>query len=72
MPTLEERKAESPGELEKRLNARTKELGINKAFSEYVEMMETYLLSLERRVKRLELRHNLDSDDELTVDGDEV
>lgn len=72
MPTLEERSAESPKALNRRLKARANEFGISQEFSEYVEMMEKYLLALERRVKRLELRHHLDSDAELTVDGEEI
>lgn len=72
MPTLEERQAESPAELKKRLKARTKDFGINCAFSEYMEMMEKYLLTLERRVKRLERHHNYDSDDPLNMDGEEI
>ncbi|MFH1152541.1 MAG: hypothetical protein V1793_01895 [Pseudomonadota bacterium] len=63
MPTLEEREAESPAALKKRLRLRMEELGINDAFAEYMEMMEIYLLKIERRMARLETRHNLDSDD---------
>ncbi|MBF0376183.1 MAG: hypothetical protein HQK69_06860 [Desulfamplus sp.] len=72
MPTLEEREAENPAELKKRLKARTKDLGITCAFAEYIEMMEKYLLTLERRVKRIERRHNYNSDDLLTMDGEEI
>jgi hypothetical protein len=63
MPTLEERAAESPAALKKRLKRRMQEMEIGDAFAEYVEMMEIYLLKLERRVERLETRHNLSSDD---------
>ena len=72
MPTLEERNAENPAQFKKRMLGRSKELGIKYEFSEYVEMMEKYLLTLERRVKRLENRHSLDSDDDLDVDGVEI
>ncbi len=63
MPTLEERKMESTGDLRDRLEARTRELGITYTFSQYMEMMETYLLKLEQRVKRLEENCNISSED---------
>ena len=63
MPTLEERAAESSAALKKRLKERRETLEVNEAFAEYIEMMEVYLLRLERRMARLEARHNLDSDD---------
>lgn len=63
MPTLEERAAETPKELKTRLEERKKDLGITDNFSEYIEMMEKYLLTLERRVQRIEKDHNLDSND---------
>ena len=63
MPTLEERKMESDKELRARIDARTRELGITHTFSNYVEMMETYLLKLELRVKQLEEHCNIDSDE---------
>ena len=63
MPTLEERKMESTEDLRDRLEARTSELGITYTFSQYMEMMETYLLKLEMRVKRLEEKCNVSSDD---------
>ncbi len=69
MPTLEERKAESPAELKTRLQVKAREFAITDEFSEYVEMMEKYLLALERRVQRLEHRHNFNSDDELDQNG---
>ncbi|MBF0200098.1 MAG: hypothetical protein HQK66_02075 [Desulfamplus sp.] len=72
MPTLEERAVESKSELKKRLNERKKEFGITDEFSQYIEMMEKYILTLERRVKRLENRHNFSSEDELDVDGFEI
>ncbi|HKK91715.1 MAG TPA: hypothetical protein VJ936_09965 [Desulfobacteraceae bacterium] len=59
MPTLEERGAESNSELRERLEKKSLELGITYSFSEYIEMMESYLLKLERRVARLEKSHNL-------------
>ena len=63
MPTLEERKMESAEDLRDRLEARTRELGITYTFSQYMEMMETYLLKLEQRVTRLEGKCNISSDD---------
>ena len=63
MPTLEERKMESADDLRDRLEARTRELGITYTFSQYMEMMETYLLKLEQRVTRLEGKCNISSDD---------
>ncbi len=63
MPTLEERKAETPKELKNRLKERKVELDINDTFANYIEMMEKYLLTLERRVERLEHNHGLDSSD---------
>ncbi len=63
MPTLEERTSESTTDLRKRLTARTRELNITYSFAEYMELMEVYLLKLERRVLRLEKSHNLDSND---------
>ncbi|MBI9086585.1 MAG: hypothetical protein JEZ11_23510 [Desulfobacterales bacterium] len=63
MPTLEERKMESTDDLRDRLEARTRELGITYTFSQYMEMMETYLLKLEKRVKRLEENNNINSED---------
>jgi len=72
MPTLEEREAESPAELKKRLKARSKNLDINCDFAEYIEMMEKYLLTLERRVKRIERHHKYNSNDPLTMDGEEI
>ena len=56
MPTLEQRQNESPDELNKRLEAKTVEMGITHTFARYLEQMETYLLELERRVKTLEDR----------------
>ncbi|MCP4117104.1 MAG: hypothetical protein GY737_17260 [Desulfobacteraceae bacterium] len=63
MPTLDERKMESAEDLRDRLEARTRELGITYTFSQYMEMMETYLLKLEKRVTRLEGKCNISSDD---------
>ena len=54
MPTLEERKRETEAELQQRLYDRQRDLGISNNFSEYIEMMEKYLLQLERRVSSLE------------------
>lgn len=72
MPTLEERQAESPAELKERLLTRTKEFAVTDEFSEYIEMLEKYLLTLERRVKRLERRHDFHSSDELDLEGIEM
>ncbi|MEA2061283.1 MAG: hypothetical protein U9P10_12410 [Thermodesulfobacteriota bacterium] len=58
MPTLEERKQESKKNLKARLEKRSLEMGITYSFSEYIEMMETYLLELERRVTSLEKRQD--------------
>ena len=63
MPTLEERSAETEKESKKRLDARMDELSITGAMSEYVEMLEIYLLKLERRVLALEKAHDVDSTD---------
>ncbi len=68
MPTLEERKAETKKKLNKRLKDRGEELGIAPEFSEYIEMMETYLLTLERRVLRLEKEHDFHGKDVLQID----
>ena len=68
MPTLEERKAETKKELESRLKDRGHELGITTEFSEYIEMMENYLLTMERRVLRLEKEHDLHEKDVLQID----
>ena len=54
MPTLEERSNETEKQLRARLEKRTIEMGITYSFAEYLEMMEKYLLQLERRVKELE------------------
>ncbi len=68
MPTLEERKAETKKKLKIRLQERSEELGISSEFSEYIEMMETYLLTLERRVLRLEREHDFQGKDVLLMD----
>ncbi len=54
MPTLEERNKETEDELRRRIEQRTLEMGITYSFSEYIESMEKYLLTLERRVETLE------------------
>jgi hypothetical protein len=54
MPTLEERNKETEDELKRRIEQRTLEMGITYSFSEYIEQMEKYLLSLENRVEMLE------------------
>ena len=68
MPTLEERKAETKKKLKARLKDRSEELGISPEFSEYIEMMETYLLTLERRVLRLEKEHDFHGKDVLQME----
>jgi hypothetical protein len=54
MPTLEERLTETPEELNERLEAKTLEMGITFTFARYLEQLETYLLQLEKRVRKLE------------------
>ena len=58
MPTLEERQMETPEQLKKRLKDKQKELDISRAFAEYIDMMEIYILTLERRVNKLEIQIN--------------
>lgn len=58
MPTLEERMVESIDDLEARLIEREECLEISPQMSEYVEMLEKYLLKLEERVIRMERRLN--------------
>lgn len=54
MPTLEERMVESIEDLEARLIEREEMLEISPQMSEYIEMLESYLLKLEERVVRME------------------
>ena len=54
MPTLNEREKETDEELQRRVERRTLEMGITYSFSEYIESMEKYLLTLETRVDELE------------------
>ena len=54
MPTLEERMVESFEDLEARLIEREEVLDISPKMSEYIEMMESYLLKLEERVVTME------------------
>lgn len=56
MPTLEERMVESIEDLEARLIEREEAFEISPRMSEYIEMMEKYLLSLEERVVAMEKR----------------
>lgn len=63
MPTLEERAEESARDLRTRLAARMDELKVTRSMANYIEMMEIYLLKLERRVARLEENHGLDPED---------
>ncbi len=54
MPTLLERQKETEDQLKRRIEQRTVEMGITYSFSEYIESMEKYLLTLENRVEELE------------------
>jgi hypothetical protein len=54
MPTLEERTKESFHQLQIRLAEREEEFDVSPRMSEYIELMETYLLQLERRVLKME------------------
>ena len=54
MPTLEERQGESTVDLKGRLDERCMEFNISDEMSQYIEMLEKYLLLLERRVNHLE------------------
>ena len=54
MPTLRERETETEEEFKRRIEQRTLEMGITYSFSEYIESMEKYLLTLETRVDELE------------------
>ncbi|MBU1171661.1 MAG: hypothetical protein KKD44_19075 [Proteobacteria bacterium] len=54
MPTLEERMVENIDDLEARLIEREEFLDITPQMSEYIEMMEKYLLKLEERVVKIE------------------
>ncbi|GAB6097678.1 hypothetical protein JCM14469_39320 [Desulfatiferula olefinivorans] len=60
MPTLEERIYEHREQLEARLIEREEYLDISPQMSEYIEMLEKYLLKLEERVVKMErqLRDN--------------
>lgn len=59
MPTLEERQKETQAEKHIRIEQRTVAMGITYSFSEYIDMMEQYILELEQRVKTLEKRLDL-------------
>ena len=63
MPTLEERANESPENLRQRLESKTLEMGITYTFAQYLDQMETYLLQLESRVKKLEAEKSAGSDE---------
>ncbi len=54
MPTLEERMVESIEDLEARLIEREEAFDISPRMTEYIEMMEKYLLYLEERVVAME------------------
>ena len=58
MPTIEERMVESNEDLEARLIEREEAFEISPRMSEYIEMMEKYLLKLEERVVSMEKRLN--------------
>ncbi len=54
MPTLEERREETPEMLETRLCERAEDFGITMEFARYIESMEIYFLELEQRLEALE------------------
>ena len=54
MSTLAERNKETEEDIKKRVEQRTLEMGITYSFSQYIESMEKYLLTLEDRVEMLE------------------
>lgn len=54
MPTLAEKNKETEEDIKKRVEQRTLEMGITYSFSQYIEAMEKYLLTLEDRVEMLE------------------
>jgi len=54
LPTLEERQNESKEERDRRIEAKTVQMGITHSFAEYLEQMEIYLLQMEKRVHALE------------------
>ena len=54
MPTLEERAVESASEKMMRLKDRQYEFTIGPEMANYVEMLEKYILQMERRLNRLE------------------
>ena len=54
MPTLEERRDESPQVKEMRLKDRTYDFRISIELARYIEAMEVYLLELEQRMQALE------------------
>ncbi len=56
MPTLEERNEETKEDLKKRITEKQKSLDISAGMANYIELMERYLLSLERRVNKLEIQ----------------
>ncbi len=54
MPTLEERALESVSEKTTRLKDRQYEFTVGPEMANYVEMLEKYILQMERRLNRLE------------------
>jgi len=54
MPTLEERQVETTFDLQTRLQERCTDFNITDEMSQYIEMLEKYLLLLKRRVNYLE------------------
>ncbi len=56
MPTLEERNEETKEDLKKRITEKQKSLDVSAGMANYIELMERYLLSLERRVNKLEIQ----------------
>lgn len=57
MPTLEERQEETIIELKERLDERSVDFKISNELSQYIEMLEKYLLLLERRINYLEFNN---------------
>ncbi|MCD4744570.1 MAG: hypothetical protein K8R67_19070 [Desulfobacteraceae bacterium] len=54
MPTLTEKNKETEEDIRKRVEQRTLEMGITYSFSQYIESIEKYLITLEDRVEMLE------------------
>ncbi len=63
MPGLEERFNKNQEEHNRRIEAKTLEMGITYTFAQYIEQLETYLLQLEKRVQTLEAKNGIKSGD---------